>query len=42
MEFFGNAKINIDVNDPNQRTKATSDSDNVEINTTSTLGLPGQ
>ncbi|KKN42127.1 hypothetical protein LCGC14_0716310 [marine sediment metagenome] len=42
IESFGNAKINIDVNDPNQRTKVTSDSDIVEIATTSTLGLVGQ
>ncbi len=42
INAFLKAKVKIDINDPNQRTKATSDSDDVEINTTSTLGLPGQ
>ncbi len=42
IESTNNAKVSIDVNDPNQRTKVTSDSDIVKILTSSTLGLVGQ
>jgi len=42
IESTNNAKVKIDVNDPTQRTKVTSDSDDVEIVVGSTLGLPGQ
>ncbi len=42
IESTNNAKVDINVNDPNQRTKVTSDSDIVDIVTTSTLGLVGQ
>lgn len=42
IKAFLKATINIDVNDPTQRTKVTSDSDDVKIVTSSTLGLAGQ